>query len=53
VVPGEHHDANPSLTEIGEGGEHAKGRTRDDVLPLEPEVEQIAVDDERSRAAPQ
>ena len=37
--------------EIRERGEDSKRRPRDDGAPLEPELEEIAVDDERARTA--
>src|SRR5918999_2255702 len=50
VVPGEHHDAYARLAEIGESREYAERAPRDHVLPLEPEVEEVTVDDERPGA---
>src|SRR5207244_3361277 len=46
VIAGDHDHRNPGLAQIGEGGENAEARSRNDGLPLEPEFEQIAVDDD-------
>jgi len=46
-------DWDVGLHEVGERGENSERRSRDDGSPLEPELEQVAVDDERPRAAAQ
>jgi hypothetical protein len=45
-----HDDGDAGITKVGERGKHAKGRARNDTLPLEPKLEEVAIDDERSRA---
>ena len=46
-------DWDVGLHEVGERGENSERRSRDDGSPLEPELEQVPVDDERPRAAAQ
>src|SRR5688572_17418472 len=49
VVARDHQDRDATLPEIRQSGEHAEGAARHDVPPFEPELEEIAVDDQRSR----
>jgi len=46
-------DGDVGLHEIRERGEDSKRRPRDDGSPLEPELEEVAVDHERARSAAQ
>src|SRR6476620_3823587 len=46
-------DGNAGLHEVRERGEDAKRRPRDHGSPLDPELEEVAVDHERPRAAAQ
>jgi len=48
MVAGNPQDRDASVHEIGERCEDAKCWSRDDGPPFEPELEQVAVDDERS-----
>ena len=47
VVAGDHDDFHPGVDDVGQRGQRSKSDTRNDRPPLEPEFEQIAVDDER------
>jgi len=48
VVAGDHHDLHARIHDIGEGGKRSESSARNDGAPLEPELEQIAVDHERA-----
>ena len=50
VVAGDPEHWDSRFDQISKRREHAKRRARDDEAPLEPELEQIAVDDDRSRS---
>ncbi len=47
VVSGDHRYGDPRVDDVGDRGERAKAAPRNDSAPLEPELEQIPVDDER------
>ena len=47
VIAGDHHDLHACIDDIGQGGERSESSARNDGTPLEPELEQIAVDHER------
>lgn len=49
VVAGNPDDFHAGVLELSERRKRAEASSRDHRVPLEPEVEQIAVDDERSR----
>ena len=49
-LPAEHHHGDPRVAQVHERREHADTRARHDGLPLEPELEQIAVDQQRCGA---
>ena len=51
VIASDPEDVDAAITQLGEGGEGAKAATGYDRFPLEPEVEQITVDDQRLRLA--
>src|SRR6185503_17900978 len=53
VVAGDHQDRDAIVREIRERPEHAKAAARYDGLPLEPELEQVAVDHDGARAPAQ
>jgi hypothetical protein len=53
VVPCQHHDTHARFSEIRERSEHAKRSPRNDVPPLEPEIEEVTVDHERPCPAAQ
>ena len=48
MVAGDHHDRDTSIGDVCERSDGSKPATRNHRAPLEPELEQIAVDDERS-----
>jgi len=48
VIAGDHHDLHAGVDDVGKGGESSKSAARDDRTPLEPELEEVAVDDERA-----
>lgn len=48
VISGDHSHRDASLDDIGERSEGAKPAAGNDSAPLKPELEQVAVDDERS-----
>jgi acyl-CoA thioester hydrolase len=50
MVAGDHRYGNARVDDVGERRERAEAPTRDHRSPLEPELEQITVDDERSAA---
>ena len=50
MVPGYPEDFEPAVAQLGERSQGAKAGTRDDCLPFKPEVEEIAIDDERASA---
>ena len=47
------HATKEEIDHVRERGENSKRRPRDDGSPLEPELEEIAVDQERARSARQ
>src|SRR5437016_2596997 len=47
MVAGDHHHGDSGLDEVGKGRHHSKPVARNDRTPLEPELEQVTVDDER------
>lgn len=47
MIARDHHHGNAGVGHIGERGESTKSLTGNDRPPLEPEFEQVAVDDER------
>jgi hypothetical protein len=47
VIAADHEDVDAGIANVGEGGERAKVLAGDDRSPLEPEIEQVAVDDQR------
>src|SRR5664279_1238362 len=51
VVPGKHRHRHARVHEIGEGRQRAEVSARDHGAPLEPEIEQVAVDEQRAGAA--
>ena len=51
VVARNPENLHAAVAELGECGEGAKAATGNDRLPLEPEVEQIPIDDQRLRFA--
>ena len=53
VVPGDPKDIHARIFEIGECRERAEAAARNHGLPLEPEVEEIAIDDQRPRLSSQ
>ena len=48
VIPRNHQHRRSRLAQVSERGEHPKARARDHRSPLEPKLEEIAVDDERT-----
>ncbi len=52
MVAGNPQDVDPTLPQIRQRGERPERGTRNDGAPLEPEIEQVAVDHERSRIVP-
>ncbi len=52
VIPGDHDHRDTCLAKLGERGEHAEARSRNDGLPFEPELEQVPVDDYRGSRRP-
>ena len=53
VVAGDPQDLHSRVFQVGQRGERAKAASRNHRFPLEPEVEEIAIYDERSRFARQ
>ena len=51
VIAGDPQYFDARVLELRERRQRAKAPSRDDCLPLEPEVEQVAIDHERSRLA--
>ena len=51
VVAGDPENVDAGVAQLGQRSEGAKAATGDDGFPLEPEVEQIPVDDQRLRFA--
>ncbi len=49
VVAGDHRHGHAGVDDVGERRERTKAAARDHRPPLEPELEQVAVDDERRR----
>jgi acyl-CoA thioester hydrolase len=49
MIPGDHHDRDPGVGDVRQGGNGAEAATGNNRAPLEPELEQVAVDYERSR----
>ena len=47
VIARDHHDRGARLVQIGECGKNAEARAWNDGAPLEPELEEVAVDHER------
>jgi acyl-CoA thioester hydrolase len=50
VVAGDHSNRHAGVDDVGQRGQCAKAATRDDRAPLEPELEEIAVDHQRTRS---
>jgi len=48
VIPRNHQHRRSRLAQVSERGEHPKARARDNRSPLEPKLEEIAIDDERT-----
>jgi len=44
VIPGEHRHGKSGIAQVHQRGEHPHSAARHDRLPLEPELEQVAVD---------
>ena len=51
VIAGDHQNRCSRFVQLSEGSEHAKARTWNDCPPLEPELEEVSINDER-RGAP-
>ena len=49
VIAGDHENVGPGFAKLGERRQDAEARSRDHRAPFEPELEQIAIDDERAR----
>ena len=49
MIPGDPENRQSAVAKLGERRERAKAAARNDRLPLEPEIEEVAVDDERPR----
>ena len=47
MVAGDPENRNAALAQVSEGRERTEAAARYDSLPLEPEIEQVAIDDER------
>ncbi len=47
VVSGDHQNRNARVNDVGQCGKRAKSSSRNNGFPLEPKLEEIAVDDER------
>jgi len=50
VISGNHEDIGPGFPEVRERGQNPKARSRDHCPPFKPELEEVAVDDQRARA---
>jgi hypothetical protein len=53
VIARDPEDLHACILELGECGKRAETVARDHALPLEPEVEQVAIDDQRRRLSGQ
>src|SRR5438874_13473607 len=51
VIAGDPEDGKPRIVKLRERGKGAKASPRNHCFPFEPEVEQVAVDDERRSAS--
>src|SRR5262245_7503767 len=51
MIARDHHHGNTRFGNVGQGSQRSKPSTRDYRSPLEPELEQVAVDDERTGVA--
>src|SRR5690348_12757463 len=51
VIAGDHQDRQPSFAQFCECGHHPVRVARNDALPFEPELEEIAVDEQRAGAS--
>src|SRR5262249_26440233 len=51
VIAGDHHYGDARFAEVSQRGQRSKPSARDHGAPLKPELEQVAVDDERTGVA--